>query len=69
LSYRSWISYILEDLRCLHSIQTVTSRTQITADVVGRGRRMVIGGYSDRNYQIMDEESNGGMVIPLGMTS
>jgi hypothetical protein len=50
--------------------QTATSPAQITADVaiLSRIRRMVIG-YSAWNYQIMDKESNGGIVIPLGITS
>jgi hypothetical protein len=29
----------------------------------------MVNGYSDGNYQIMDEESNEGMVIPPGITS
>jgi hypothetical protein len=47
--------------------RTATSHAQITGAVRGRIRRIVIG-YSAGNYQIRDEESNRGMIIPLGIT-
>jgi hypothetical protein len=30
--------------------------------------RKIVIGYSARNYQIMDEESTGGKLIPQGVT-
>jgi hypothetical protein len=60
---RIYVVYILRRI--------AISRAQIKADVAvsSRIRRRVIGFTAPRNYQIMDEESIGGMVILPGITS
>jgi hypothetical protein len=60
--------------------QTANTRPPIARAVSVRGKMVVLPGitrsginqrtvYSAGNYQLMDEESTRGMVIPLGITS